>query len=95
MILKVRGQDEFEMGFTQDDHVIQTFSVDEAERRRSVMPPSTMYPGLVANVIAVVAVALLPLLLASVVSGRRHRATRFKTMSSTKSKPSKDLERNE
>ena len=38
-----------------------------------VTPPHVMYPGLVANVIAVVALALLPLLLASLVSGRRQR----------------------
>jgi hypothetical protein len=38
-----------------------------------VTPPYVMYPGLVANVITVVAVALLPLLLASLASAKRHR----------------------
>jgi hypothetical protein len=38
-----------------------------------VTPPYVMYPGLFANVIAIVAVVLLPLLLASLVSGRRHK----------------------
>jgi hypothetical protein len=38
-----------------------------------VTPPHVMYLGMVANVVAIVAVALLPLLLASLASGRRHR----------------------
>lgn len=37
-----------------------------------VTPPHVMYPGLVANVIAVVAMALLPLSLTSLAFGRTH-----------------------
>jgi len=31
IVLKVRGQDVLEMGFTQDDHLIQTFTADGAD----------------------------------------------------------------
>jgi hypothetical protein len=40
-----------------------------------VTPAAVMYPGVVANVLAIVAVALLPVLLASVASGRKRKGS--------------------
>ena len=48
------------------------FHLEDGQWVDFVTPPHVMYPGLVANVIAVVALALMPLLLASLASGRRH-----------------------
>jgi hypothetical protein len=47
------------------------FHLEDGQWIDFVTPPYVIYPGLVANVIAIVAVALLPLLLASLVSGSR------------------------
>ncbi len=49
------------------------FHLEDGQWVDFVTPPYVMYPGLLANVVAIVAVALLPLLLASLASGRRHR----------------------
>jgi hypothetical protein len=49
------------------------FHLEDGQWIDFVTPPYVMYPGLVANVIAVVAVALLPLLLASFASRKRRR----------------------
>jgi hypothetical protein len=48
------------------------FRLEDGQWVDFVTPPEVMYPGLIANVVAVVAFALLPLLLASLASRRRH-----------------------
>jgi hypothetical protein len=53
------------------------FQLEDGRWVDFITPPHVMYPGLIANVIAIVAVALLPLLLASLASGRRHRDHRL------------------
>ena len=48
------------------------FHLEDGQWMDFVTPGYIMYPGLITNVIAVVAMALLPLLLASLASGGRH-----------------------
>jgi len=48
------------------------FRLEEGRWIDFITPPHVMYPGLVANVASFVALALLPLLFASRMAGRRH-----------------------
>ena len=52
---------------------LAAFQLEDGHWVEFVPPRCIMYPGLVANVVAVIALALLPLLLASLASGARHR----------------------
>ena len=56
------------------------FHLEDGQWVDYITPPYVMFPGLVANVVAIVAVALLPLLLASLALGRRRRAHEIPTI---------------